>query len=50
MKQSIHLWFQSRLHHLLRDSVRNSWYAQLSFPAIGFRYFHRPHWWRKVAA
>src|SRR6266481_2994513 len=37
MEQSIHLWFQSRPHHLLRDSVRNSWYAQFSFPTVRFR-------------
>ena len=50
MEQWVHHRLQSRLHHRLCDPIRHSRYAQLSFPTIGLRYFHRPHGRRKVTA
>src|SRR5471030_2064806 len=50
MEQRVHRRLQSRLHHLLRDPIRHGRYAQLPFPTVCFRYFHRPHRRWKVAA
>src|SRR5215469_5546322 len=50
MEQRVHRRLQSRLHHHLRNPIRHSRYTQLSFPTVGFRYFHRPHRRWKVTA
>src|ERR1019366_5138743 len=50
MEQRVHRRLQSRLHHPLPDPIRHRRYAQLPFPAVGFRYLHRPHRRRKVTA
>jgi site-specific DNA recombinase len=50
MEQRVHRRLQSRLHHLLRDPIRYGRYAQFPFPTVCFRYLHRPHRRRKVAA
>ena len=50
MEQRVHRRLQSRLHHHLRDPIRHGRYAQLPLPTICFRYLHRPHRRRKVAA
>src|ERR1035437_7615663 len=50
MEQRVHRRLQSRLHHLLCDPIRHGRYAQLPFPTVRFRYFHRAHRRWKVTA